>query len=81
MPPSVIGKMGQLKKKFMTLDKNGDGTLSLDEMVALLQRGDPNMTKTDVKKLFNNVDQNSDGRVQFDEFVAFLYNKGSKRRF
>mmetsp|Transcript_10017 Transcript_10017/g.22819 ORF Transcript_10017/g.22819 Transcript_10017/m.22819 type:complete len:81 (+) Transcript_10017:109-351(+) len=79
MPPSAIGRMHQIKKKFMTMDKNRDGTLDLDEMLSLLQRGNPSMTRMEVKRLFAGVDVNKDGRVQFDEFVDYIYSSGSKR--
>jgi len=53
-------------------DTDGDGVLSVDELVAQ----DPTMdaaTKLLVKRVFEEADQNGDGRIDDDEFGGFLH--------
>uniref|UniRef100_A0A7S1AZ77 EF-hand domain-containing protein n=1 Tax=Noctiluca scintillans TaxID=2966 RepID=A0A7S1AZ77_NOCSC len=54
------------------VDTDGDGVLSVDELVAQ----DPTMdaaTKFLVKRVFEEADQNGDGRLDDDEFGGFLH--------
>lgn len=61
-----------LKKKFKEFDANGDGLLDKMELLALLQKGDPTVTRREVDKLWSNIDVNGDGTCGFDEFVDFV---------
>merc|ERR1712062_202839 len=72
MPISAEQK-SKVRSKFATLNKDGDKTLSFDEMKKLLRKGNPNMTDAELKLLFDGVDKNHDGKVDFDEFLKFLF--------
>jgi len=41
-----------LKQTFMEADKNGDGTLSISEVLQLLHKLNVNLTRQKVKKMF-----------------------------
>lgn len=59
--------------RFRSLDADGDGTLTLEEMATLLRRGDPDFTDEEIEALFNGADKNGNGVVEFDEFVDFIH--------
>lgn len=63
----------RLKMRFRSLDVDGDGTLTFDEMSSLLRRGDPNFTDEQLHTLFEGADQNGNGVIEFDEFVDFIH--------
>jgi len=67
----MVDKRIALKSAFTKVDKNRDGSLSLDEMSALLKKGKPNISDDSIKLCFNKVARD-DGRVSFDEFVDYL---------
>jgi len=66
---STAEKKAQLKAKFKTMDKNGDGLLDFNEFLGLMSKLD---TAT-AKSLFNKVDKTGDGTIDFDEFVDYIY--------
>eukprot|EP00971_Amphidinium_carterae_P082729 1636344-Amphidinium_carterae.1 len=65
--------MEALKQQFQSYDKNGDGMLTVDELSAILLKGDPKMSHTEVKTLFNKVDRDENGLISFREFVDFIF--------
>jgi len=76
-PPGSSGhqrdEIQALKQQFQSYDKNGDGMLTVDELSAILLKGDPKMSHTEVKTLFNKVDRDENGLISFREFVDFIF--------
>jgi len=66
-------KKQALRKKFDELDANGDGSLDIDELRDLLQKGNPGFKTKEVEQLYRNCDSNHDGRIDFDEFLNYIY--------
>jgi len=62
-------KRAQLKAKFKTMDKNGDGKLDFNEFLKLMHKLDEKTAET----LFKKVDTTGDGTIDFDEFVDYIY--------
>ena len=61
-----------LKKAFTQFDKNGDGFLSEQELLAVLTRPTPErkpMTLAAASRVFRELDQNGDGQIDYTEFV------------
>jgi pyruvate/2-oxoglutarate dehydrogenase complex dihydrolipoamide acyltransferase (E2) component len=60
-----------MRAAFRVFDKDGSGTLSADEMTAILTRKDGGhaLALEDAKKLIARFDKNGDGVLDFEEFV------------
>lgn len=78
---AAAAKKNQLMAKFTELDVDGDGSLDIDELRVLLQKGNPSITEDEVMKLYKAADINGDGRIQFEEFLQYIYkgDHGSNR--
>eukprot|EP00930_Biecheleria_cincta_P085803 TRINITY_DN75168_c0_g1_i1.p1 TRINITY_DN75168_c0_g1~~TRINITY_DN75168_c0_g1_i1.p1 ORF type:complete len:272 (+),score=51.19 TRINITY_DN75168_c0_g1_i1:94-909(+) len=62
-----------IKKKFHSMDENGDGLLTFDEMFDLLHKGRKDITREDVEVLWKALDHDGDEHVDFDEFVDYIF--------
>eukprot|EP00929_Paragymnodinium_shiwhaense_P001086 TRINITY_DN1012_c0_g3_i1.p1 TRINITY_DN1012_c0_g3~~TRINITY_DN1012_c0_g3_i1.p1 ORF type:complete len:494 (-),score=99.74 TRINITY_DN1012_c0_g3_i1:95-1576(-) len=70
---ATISRKAYLKKDamwaaFRTFDRDGDASISRDELVELLK--DPSMAV--IESMIHDVDSNGDGKIQFDEFCRML---------
>jgi len=54
---------------FKQLDTNGDGYISKEEFVQVMQ----SQTEGDAAELFHSLDDNSDGKISYDELVAATF--------
>ncbi|XP_046727343.1 1-phosphatidylinositol 4,5-bisphosphate phosphodiesterase eta-2a isoform X2 [Silurus meridionalis] len=69
-----------LKQTFTEADKNGDGSLSISEVLQLLHKLNVNLPKQKVKQMFKEADtDDNQGTLGFDEFCSF-YKMMSTRR-
>lgn len=58
-----------LKQNFMTLDKNKDGTLTLEEMKEGLEKISKDVG-VDVEGIFKSIDTDKSGKIEYTEFLA-----------
>ncbi len=65
-------QLGELREAFALFDKNGDGTISKDELAAVLVSLGEAAEPDDVQMMLESVDANADGVIDFDEFVALM---------
>ena len=67
---------GELRDAFAKFDANGDGYLSVEELVGVFTRpvgdGQP-MTEADARALIEKNDKNGDGKLDLDEFAAAMW--------
>ncbi|KAM4015742.1 1-phosphatidylinositol 4,5-bisphosphate phosphodiesterase eta-2 isoform 1-T1 [Anomaloglossus baeobatrachus] len=69
-----------LKQTFDEADKNGDGSLSINEVLQLMHKLNVNLPRQKVKQMFKATDtDDNQGTLGFDEFCAF-YKMMSTRR-
>nr|XP_009669968.1 PREDICTED: 1-phosphatidylinositol 4,5-bisphosphate phosphodiesterase eta-2 [Struthio camelus australis] len=69
-----------LKQTFDEADKNGDGSLSINEVLQLMHKLNVNLPRQKVKQMFKEADTDSNqGMLGFDEFCTF-YKMMSTRR-
>ncbi|XP_078281182.1 1-phosphatidylinositol 4,5-bisphosphate phosphodiesterase eta-2-like [Rhinoraja longicauda] len=69
-----------LKQTFAEADKNGDGSLSVGEVLQLMHKLNVNLPRQKVKKMFKEADtDDNQGTLDFEEFCAF-YKMMSTRR-
>ncbi|KAI5252905.1 1-Phosphatidylinositol 4,5-Bisphosphate Phosphodiesterase Eta-2 [Manis pentadactyla] len=69
-----------LKQTFDEADKNGDGSLSISEVLQLLHKLNVNLPRQRVKQMFQEADTDDhQGTLDFEEFCAF-YKMMSTRR-
>jgi hypothetical protein len=60
-------------KKFVMYNNDSDGSLDFEEMSALLLKGNPNFTESEMRSIFDGADTSGDGKIQFFEFIWYLY--------
>ncbi|XP_057606378.1 1-phosphatidylinositol 4,5-bisphosphate phosphodiesterase eta-2 isoform X2 [Hippopotamus amphibius kiboko] len=78
LAPNVAPKW--LKQTFDEADKNGDGSLSIGEVLQLLHKLNVNLPRQRVKQMFREADTDDhQGTLGFEEFCAF-YKMMSTRR-
>ncbi|XP_075460983.1 1-phosphatidylinositol 4,5-bisphosphate phosphodiesterase eta-2 isoform X3 [Ascaphus truei] len=69
-----------LKQTFDEADKNGDGSLSINEVLQLMHKLNVNLPRQKVKQMFKEADtDDNQGTLGFDEFCSF-YKMMSTRR-
>uniref|UniRef100_A0A8C3KAD5 Phosphoinositide phospholipase C n=1 Tax=Calidris pygmaea TaxID=425635 RepID=A0A8C3KAD5_9CHAR len=69
-----------LKQTFDEADKNGDGSLSINEVLQLMHKLNVNLPRQKVKQMFKEADtDDNQGTLGFDEFCTF-YKMMSTRR-
>ncbi|XP_071331181.1 1-phosphatidylinositol 4,5-bisphosphate phosphodiesterase eta-2a [Trachinotus anak] len=69
-----------LKQTFAEADKNGDGSLSISEVLQLLHKLNVNLPRQKVKQMFKEADtDDNQGTLGFEEFCSF-YKMMSTRR-
>ncbi|XP_031987845.1 1-phosphatidylinositol 4,5-bisphosphate phosphodiesterase eta-2 isoform X12 [Corvus moneduloides] len=69
-----------LKQTFDEADKNGDGSLSISEVLQLMHKLNVNLPRQKVKQMFKEADTDANqGTLDFEEFCAF-YKMMSTRR-
>lgn len=61
-----------LRDIFRQYDYNGDGTISMEELVMVLRAIGGGFSDEEVRGVFNEMDCNRDGKIQCDEFVNWL---------
>ena len=61
-----------LVQAFNFFDRDGSGTISKEELLAVLKIDNPDITEEIVEYMIQEVDLNNDGTVSFDEFIKMM---------
>mmetsp|Transcript_64123 Transcript_64123/g.119225 ORF Transcript_64123/g.119225 Transcript_64123/m.119225 type:complete len:776 (-) Transcript_64123:71-2398(-) len=73
------GPESHVRKKFQQWDKNGDGIISQEELVEVMQSLGGQFSEEETKALFNHIDKDKDGKVDYNEFVSWVFGMGAKK--
>ena len=67
----------KLKECFNSLDDDGEGTISIDELeTPLIGLGFAD-TREDIEEMVNEVDEDGSGEIEFDEFLLIIKNSNA----
>lgn len=72
--------LGQLVDTFLAWDKDGNGTVSAEELKDVLQHVNPKFTEVTLAKMMGDIDVNGDGVIDIREFVSWLSGENLKKK-
>ena len=73
-------EMTELKAVFKTFDKDGDGTIDVEELGTALRSLGQNPTKEEVRKLIDETDKDGSGCIEFDEFAKMMAQRSASNQ-
>eukprot|EP01012_Entosiphon_sulcatum_P041095 TRINITY_DN54888_c0_g1_i1.p1 TRINITY_DN54888_c0_g1~~TRINITY_DN54888_c0_g1_i1.p1 ORF type:complete len:153 (+),score=32.74 TRINITY_DN54888_c0_g1_i1:58-516(+) len=65
-------QIADFQEAFGLFDKNGDGTIHVDELASVLRSLGQGATPAELRAMMAEVDANSDGHLDFPEFLSLL---------
>jgi calcium-dependent protein kinase len=68
-------KVEELSEMFLSMDANGDGMLSMDELKTGLEKSGLGEVNADLKEMMDALDADGSGRIDYSEFVAATMSK------
>jgi len=63
----------EFKEAFALFDKNGDGSISRDELKVVLDALGTNTTEENLDRLILEVDKDGNGEIDIEEFMLMMY--------
>jgi calmodulin len=78
MPRRVreYGPEGEIRRAFDAFDKNGDGLVSIGELLTLMDQIGETLSRAEAEDALRRGDTDGDGQLSFDEFIAFMMSVG-----
>ncbi len=61
-----------LEYAFKAFDKDGDGSISIDEIMSIFKKTSNNVDKKVFEKMMKDADSNGDGCIEFEEFNSIM---------
>ncbi|CAG9318709.1 unnamed protein product [Blepharisma stoltei] len=68
----TVEQIAEIKETFSLFDKNGAGTISLDEMAIIIRSLGQTPTEAEIENMKREADPNSTGRIDYPEFLAIF---------
>ena len=65
----------ELKEAFSLFDKDGDGTITIDELSIVMKSIGQASSKEAIKEMIGDIDDDDDGEVSFEEFMKLMARK------
>ena len=66
------GQRNDLQEAFDLFDKDGDGTISTDELSSLFRCFGARKNQEQLQEILKKYDEDGSGEIEFDEFVAMM---------
>ncbi|HET7784531.1 MAG TPA: EF-hand domain-containing protein [Myxococcales bacterium] len=66
------GPQGEIRKAFDAFDRNGDGLVSIGELLQLMEQIGQTLSRKEAEDALRRGDTDGDGQLSFDEFIAFM---------
>ncbi|CAL8077368.1 unnamed protein product [Calicophoron daubneyi] len=63
-------KDDHMREIFKSVDTNGDGFISPEELKGLMCKYNPQMTVKDMEEIIEGVDKDKDGKLNYEEFLV-----------
>lgn len=63
-------QIAEFRESFSLFDKNGDGTITIEDLEGSVRSLDKNQTKVELKDMINEVDVDDNSRIDFPEFLT-----------
>ena len=57
---------------FRAFDKDGNGSISIDEIMSIFRKTSNNVDKKVFEKMMKDADSNGDGAIEFEEFNEIM---------
>jgi Ca2+-binding EF-hand superfamily protein len=70
------GPEGEIRRAFDAFDKNGDGLVSIGELLQLMEQVGQRLSRKEAENALRRGDTDGDGQLSFDEFIAFMMSEG-----
>ena len=70
-------KIEKMKKEFLLLDVDGDGTITINELARVLRSMKTRLavTEADIQRTLKDIDRDGDGTIDIEEYVKSRKNK------
>ncbi|GFZ12290.1 calcium-binding EF-hand family protein [Actinidia rufa] len=79
-PSACLQDMDDATKVFQKFDANGDGKISVTELVGVMKALGSDTSETDIKRTMEEIDADHDGFISHNEFTAFLRRRRRRGR-
>lgn len=77
MQSYVYLKENNLKHAFEYFDRDGNGTITLEELKETLSSDDLLLDESELEKIISDIDKNDDGMIDYKEFLEMMKNSKS----
>lgn len=83
---ALARKKAELMAQFLKFDSSGDGYISADELLAILNRGKSKITLDQARGIYdqmlaNGIDKDNDDKISIEELASWFAGTPSQREF
>ncbi|XP_078437444.1 uncharacterized protein LOC144708023 [Wolffia australiana] len=69
------GQIAEFKEAFCLFDKDGDGSITLDELTSVIRSLGNVVNQDEIQEMIDEVDVDHNGTVDFHEFISIMTSK------